>query len=273
MQDANGLPFVGSESIRSSIAGFTVFINDPSLNTAPVFDRILTSTNRTTLRPTTMAHEIGHLVAWNNLDLAIAVIDPLIDYQCHGNANPVDTWSRSSQECSKVAFHEGFGDLHAGLWMWLRTAPGTPVLAVSFPAPGDPNIGDVSGGDLALEANGATASSDASCGDFDSGVRPRHSACVTAALWDLVDDPPTGGDSVDTADLSDLVGAFRSYRDDWGCFWPNDNRCKNEGYLTYDPEGNNWKDFKAAAAASPNMTSTQLDGIENSLSLGGTPND
>lgn len=37
-------------------------INDPNLNVA-VFDRIITSTNRMTLRPTTMAHEIGHLVA------------------------------------------------------------------------------------------------------------------------------------------------------------------------------------------------------------------
>lgn len=272
MQDTNDMPFAGTQSIRSSVAGFTVFINDSNLNTAPTFDRIITSTNRTTLRPTTMAHEIGHLVAWNNLDLTLAVINPAVDYSCHGNPDPPLSWSRATQECTKVVFHEGFGDLHAGLWMWHRTAPDSPVLAISFPNAQSPNRGV--GADLFLEDNTGPGD-DVGCGDFSASVRHRHTACLTAALWDIVDAPPTGGDSINAADLSDLVGALRSYRDDLFCIWPNDNRCKNEGYLTpaHDPDGNNWKDFKAAAAASPNITATQLNGIENSLSLGGTPDD
>ena len=218
-----------------------------------------------------MAHEIGHLVAWNNLDLFFPIIDPLYDYQCYG---ALGGWSHTTQECSKVVFHEGFADAHAGLWMWQRNADPSPILAISFPpATGNVNVGSLNGGDLALEANG-DAGDDIGCGDFTSGVRYRHTPCVTAALWDVVDNSPNDGDGVTTADLSDLVGAFRSYRDDWLCIWPNDNRCKHEGNYDPDPDGNNWKDFASAAAASPNITAAQLTAIqESSLELGGTPND
>ena len=186
------------------------------------------------------------------MDQVIAPVEPLVDYNCYSLDNG---WDRDSEECSKVVFHEGFADVHAALWMWNQNVDANPSLASST-------------GPFQIEGPSA-------CRNLTNEYR--RPLCVLHALWDIVDNPPGDGDGVTTADLSDLVGAFRTYPR--YCVYPFDNHCANEGNpydLSLEPawaaaEGNNWKDFKANAAASPNLTATQLNAIEAAMNLGATP--
>lgn len=270
MHDAMGTPFGGGSSIRASVAGMQIFINqlagleDLSGGVAPTDGLILLPSDTGRARPFSVAHEIGHIVAWRNLGLPFAPINPVLDYSCYLWEGQNAAWSRFSHECSKAAFHDGFADVHAALWMWFRNAdPDGAPDGLSH----NPHI-PTGSGFVDLETTGG-------CGDETQAFK--KPGCHLRALWDLVDSAPTDGDGSTGADLSDLVGAFRAYPRLCGPI-PLDNRCSWEGWPWpsiplhgQNPEGNNWKDFKAAASASPNLTAAQLNSIEDGNGLTRVP--
>lgn len=228
--DSQGDPFIGG-SIRSDMLGLHLSLNNPGFGGGtPTASSIFLGAGTAAARPETVAHEVGHAVAWRALDQDIALINGTTDYNiCVPDPNNL-TWQDFSLECDKAAFHEGLATAIAAFWMWREEAP----------APFWPPDGSAPGGlPPSLEAPGL-------CDDIP-GTRFTAPFCNTRAVWDLYDNPPFDDDDVVSRDLSDIVGVLRSYQR--SCLNPYDNNCANEGAWIgagiVDSDGNNWKDFRA----------------------------
>jgi hypothetical protein len=168
----------------------------------------------------TVAHELGHVVAWRSLGLPLAPFrSDFLDYMCDGN--PTHSWT--SLECEKAAWNEGFAHFVAATWMWARTAP-RPVIPVT------PTGFD-------LESGSCTTPGRANEG------------CQAKALWDIYDSRAGDDDGILNRTLLSITNVLRGYPDLCIFPFPGDNNCSNEGYPygpnTYDLNALNFWDFRA----------------------------
>lgn len=160
----------------------------------------------------TVAHELGHVVAWRSLGLLLAPFRAdFADYMCDGN--PTHSWT--SLECEKAAWNEGFAHFAAAAWMWARTAPSPiiPVTAAGFN----------------LESGSCTAPG------------RQNEGCQAKALWDIYDSRTGDDDGITNRSLVSISQVLRGYPDNCLFPLPGDNNCSNEG----NPLGLNSFDFNA----------------------------
>lgn len=232
MWDNQGAPYVNSSvGMRADMTGMKLYINigaPLTASAAVAWDRVLLYPGNPTEKPFTVAHEMGHALAWKSLGLPAAPIQAPMEYkQCDNEAS----WGSGTLECERVAFAEGFADANASLWMWTRAA--VPRYAdLRYGRPRTPRNYDLEERQDCRRTSGH-----------------RRMKCISKALWDLVDDPPDDDDNWHNYDLSDLVGTLRGYNQ-W-CPPPlDDSRCSWEGYpwapLAHWPDYNalNWWDFR-----------------------------
>jgi hypothetical protein len=223
-------------SILSDMQNVDIFVNDfggpfdGGGGVAPTASEVLLVPSAAQLVPFTVAHELGHIVAWRALDIGL----PPYEFSAY-SACGIDggiAWTDFSIECEKPAFWEGFAHVVGGFWMWKPT-----VQPIDFGLCGTAGHGIPRGG----SANCTSLESPLQRPGFVGGVdacgagAPGHqrAMCNTRGLWDLVDRP----DGLDR-DLGELVRVLRSYPR--VCIVPFDNRCVNEfGY-----DGMNWRDYR-----------------------------
>ena len=154
------------------------------------------------------AHELGHMVAWRSLGLALAPFRAdFMDYMC--DSNPTHSWT--SIECEKAAWNEGFASLVGAAWMWARSAP-RPVIPVTAAG-------------FNLESGTCTTPG------------RNNEGCQAKALWDIYDSRTGDDDGITDRAMGSITRVLRAYPDH--CLF--DNRCSNEG----DPLGLNALDLNA----------------------------
>jgi hypothetical protein len=161
----------------------------------------------------TVAHELGHVVAWRSLGLALAPFRAdFLDYACDGVIIPSHAFD--SVECEKAAWNEGLAHMVGAAWMWARNAP-SPV----------------------IPRNGGFNLESGACPTPNVGNECSHAK----ALWDIYDNPVGNEDGIANRSMASITQVLRGYPD--FCIVPlvSDNRCSNEG----DPLGANSFDFNA----------------------------
>lgn len=224
-------------SILSDMHKVDIFVNDfggpfdGSGGVAPSASEVLLVPSTAQLSPFTVAHELGHIVAWRALDVGL----PPYEFAAY-SACGIDggsSWADFSFECEKPAFWEGFAHVVGGLWMWNPTVQPIDFGNCGTAGHGIPRGGGVNCTSLEspLQRPNSTGSANA-CGAGSTGHR--RAICNARGLWDLVD-RPSGLDR----DLGELVRVLRSYPR--VCFAPFDNRCVNE----FGFDGMNWRDYRA----------------------------
>jgi hypothetical protein len=121
------------------LSGLNIFANTnplPGLNAfggvAPSPNDVLIGPGTATARPFTLAHEIGHTIAWRGFEVLLPVIQA-IDYGCDGVVVPA--WADFSNECERAAFNEGFAHFIGSLWLWSESAG-----PVATDGPGEPGF-------------------------------------------------------------------------------------------------------------------------------------
>jgi|GEM_PF-2500074 len=172
-------------------------------------------------------HELGHLIAWRQLDIFLAPYN-FFDYdECFGSVPGRWNWDLTSRECEKIAFWEGFATFIEAAWLFERTAT-TPEVA-----------------DLRLE--------NVSTGLCSIPRGKNRALCQAAIIWDFYDDPrdpitgsrfdvfgnPLDDDDIKTRTLASISRTLEDYPR--GCAPFIDNRCSNErGYFqnAYDFRAN-----------------------------------
>lgn len=157
---------------------------------------------------TSVAHELGHAALLHALGQSNAAYDA----QC-----PATHQFDVAHACEAVAWHEGMANFFATRFSFSENAT-----AARF----GPLNGDF-GGSVETPIN--------ECGTDPQPFRIE--GCITAAVWDLVDDPANDDDPRDNntlgVGLRSIAGALSNY-----CWWWAD-RCGNEGGL----HGTNHWDF------------------------------
>jgi hypothetical protein len=173
-----------------------------------------------TQNPRVVAHELGHVLAWDAFGVVLPIIQASDFGACDGVAVPA--WNDLSDECERVAFQEGFAIFNSMLWLWNRNAPASA------------SIRSNTGGRSELESTSQSPIANLfSC----SGPVQKHrrALCNARALWDIVDNRLPDDDPIFNRTLGDIVRVFIDY--------PNNctaNRCVDES----DVNGVNWKDFR-----------------------------
>lgn len=186
--------------------------------------------------PETLAHELGHMLAWRQLDIPYAPYG-LQDYSICGNDGPYP-WGFSTIECEKIAFWEGFADLILGAWLYPRDAQGSRSVANNY----------------FLE--------NASSSVCIFPLAQFKQSCVTNILWDFYDNPPGDDDNISNRSMISVGRTLREYPR--SCpFW-NDNRCNNESGTS----GMNLWDFHGNFAWSNSNDITDLANVINSTGAG-----
>jgi hypothetical protein len=228
-----------STALLNTMKGVFVHINAVPFSTVtPTANDVHLSGGTAVQRPFTIAHELGHVVTWRSLGLALAPLG-LQDYGCFGDFSLTHTIT--SRECEKAAWVEGIANTIGAAWMWQRSAP-APVIPVS-----------TTGFNLESTADGA-------CNTF--GVN--REGCHARALWDIYDT----NDGITTRNMLDIASVLRSYPDNCLPFF--DNACSNEG----GENGLNHLDFRANwMRVFGNGQATLIDPIyQNNGLVGGDPN-
>jgi hypothetical protein len=208
-----------STTLLNTMKGVAVHINStppgPSAGVTPTASDVFLTGGTARNNAFVQAHELGHIVVWRSLGLALAPFRAdFLDYACDNVVIPSHSWD--SLECEKAAWNEGFAHLAGAAWMWARTAP-RPVI------PED-------------EANGFDLESEG-CDTPSVG-----NECTQAkALWDIYDSRTGDDDGIVDRSMVSITQVLRGYPD--FCIVPivSDNRCSNEG----DPLGLNGFDFNA----------------------------
>jgi len=182
---------------------------------APTTSDVFLTGGTATASAFTVAHELGHIVAWRSLGVVtVPFRADFLDFACDGVVVPAHGWD--SLECQKAAWNEGFAHFVGAAWMWARNAQ-NPVI------PQD-------------EANGFDLENEL-CDTPNVGNECSHAK----ALWDIYDNPAGDDDGIANRSMASITQVLRGYTD--FCIVPfvSDNRCSNEG----DPLGANSFDFNA----------------------------
>jgi hypothetical protein len=198
-------------SINESPSGLTV-----GGGVAPTDSFVALVPGTATANPFSIAHELGHILAWRSFNVATALIG-LAEYNCDNMLIPA--WSEISNECEKGAWHDGIAHMHAAMWMWVRTTP-NPRIPRGF----NSSVG------TSIETPGTE------CGTTVPGHR--RVICNARAMWDLVDRPTADDDSINNRDLGSVVHVYRSYASN--CAPGFDNGCVGEPGVN----DMNWKDYR-----------------------------
>ncbi len=163
--------------VKTRVPGFNFHFG-----VAPLRHEVFISTSTPRTVPMVLAHELGHALTWNALDLDVAPIVPLTDYVFPpGGLAP--EWKRTTREFSKAAFLEGLADAWAVVWAFGSNAN------ASFRR---------SGLTFNVESATVTGSNGQTVLDCKT-VNNAHEFpfCHTAALMDLLDNDGAGnGDGV-----------------------------------------------------------------------------
>lgn len=187
-----------SQILRERMAGLVVKTRVPSFNSsfgvAPFPREVLISEGTPVQRPLVLAHELGHAVTWNALDLNSAPLNPATDYT-HPAGGLAPRWSLQTREYSKAAFLEGFAEAWALEWVF-----GSDVAAVLEGAILTFNFET---GRVTLTGTTVTFMN---CALINNAHE--FPFCHTAALRDLLD----SNDTVDLthADLIDILDRFQN---------------------------------------------------------------
>jgi len=248
-------------SILGDMQGVDIFVNDLGVpgggGVALTDSEVLLVPSTATLNPFTLAHELGHIVAWRSLDVGVPPYEFTAYAACGASGDY--PWSDFTLECEKPAFWEGFAHVVGGFWMWNPEVQPAEVGGCGTAGHGIPRGGCTSL-ESPLQRPGSTGGASA-CGAGAPGHQ--RAICNARALWDVVDRPNSLG-----RDLGEIVRVLRAYPR--VCLpAPFDNRCVNEwGY-----DGMNWKDYKANHVTQFTADSVTLEGAENSNNLMGSSND
>jgi hypothetical protein len=153
--------------------------------------------------PTVVAHEMGHILAWNMLGTPLALISPL-DYQFPPD---LGSWTTSSIEGKKAAFHDAIGELNMAMWMWYRSAdpPVSQIMQSASARSQNPRI------PCDGTATGCNLESAGICGQSQTAFRHRRVICNVRALWDVVDNSPSDGDGISSRSLNEVAKVLDSY--------------------------------------------------------------
>jgi hypothetical protein len=209
-----------STAFLNTMRGVHVHINSTppiqsSAGITPTGSDVFLTGGTATASAFTVAHELGHIVAWRSLGLALSPFRAdFQDYACDGVIIPSHSWD--SLECEKAAWNEGFAHFVAAAWMWARNAP-RPVI------PED-------------EADGFNLESEV-CDTPSVG----NECSQAKALWDIYDNRAGDDDGISNRNMASITQVLRGYPDFCTVPFVSDNRCSNEG----DPLGANSFDFNA----------------------------
>jgi hypothetical protein len=179
----------------------------------PFKDRVLITANVPIDEPWVLAHELGHAVTWQGLNLTVAPIDPVIDYARSGPG-----WSLISRETERAAFLEGMASFFATAWMWRRDAA-APVV----------NRTTNSGSNFNFDYEAATATNTATGATLTCGTNfaaHERAFCHAAALWDLFDRPPGDDDNMQNRSQITIISTLNRFPD--SCWFWQDGACSNE---------------------------------------------
>lgn len=163
--------------VKTRVPGF-----NSNFGVAPFRHEVFISETTPRTIPMVLAHELGHALTWNALDLDVAPIVPLTDYVFPpGGLSP--SWNRTTREFSKAAFLEGLADAWAVVWAFGSNAN------ASFTR-----------GAITFNVESATAVNSAGQVVLDCktvGNAHEFPFCHTAAMMDLLDNDGAGnGDGV-----------------------------------------------------------------------------
>jgi len=192
----------GSSVLPQRMPGLVVKTQVPNFNfsfgVTPLSHEVFVAAATPRTRPMVLAHELGHSLTWNALDLNVAPIVPLTDYVFPpGGLAP--EWKRTTREFSKAAFLEGMADAWAVVWAF-----GSNANAI------------FSSGSITFNVESATAVNSAGQVVLDcKSVINAHEFpfCHTAALMDLLDNDGAGnGDEVNLsiATIANTLNRFNN---------------------------------------------------------------
>lgn len=212
-----------STTFLNTMNGVYVHINaSPFSAVTPTANDVYLSGGTAVTRAFTVAHELGHIVAWRSLGLALAPFRAdFLDYMCF-DGDP--THSFISLECEKAAWNEGLANFMATAWMWARSAP-------------NPRIPVFANGSFNLESDACT------------NPGRNNEGCQAKALWDIYDSRIGDDDGISNRSMISITQVLRGYPDNCLFPFPGDNNCSNEGsplgLNSFDLNALNHFDFRA----------------------------
>lgn len=162
--------------VKTRVPGF-----NSNFGVAPFRHEVFISETTPRTIPMVLAHELGHALTWNALDLNVAPIVPLTDYVFPpGGLAP--EWKRTTREFSKAAFLEGLADAWAVVWAFGSNANASFTRnGITFNVESGKATNSI--GQVLLNCKTA-------------GNAHEFPFCHTAAMMDLLDNDGAGGDGV-----------------------------------------------------------------------------
>lgn len=198
-----------SEHLRARMRNVHIKVRDPAFYferaLAPKSDLVLINESLPFIEPDTLAHELGHVITWNALDLHDAPLNPIIDYEGRN-------WCRVCRQSERVAFLEGMADFWSLVWLF-KKEDGSPTVSL----PVQHALLDVELGKAIQRRRGATR---INCRSSRTSRRYTRPFCQTVALWDLYDKNGSDGVRMSVANIVNALNRFPN-----NCIW---NGCAQE---------------------------------------------
>jgi hypothetical protein len=194
-----------SDLLKSRMRKVHIKVRDPALFVeramGPTSDLVLLNEGLPFTEPEIVAHELGHLVTWNALNLHNAPLNPVIDYEGRN-------WCRSCLQTERVAFLEGMADFWSLVWQFKKEDGSGTVFLHDAGADLDVERGksvNPDPGETRINCRGSTSQ------------KFRRPFCQTVGLWDLYDANGSDGVRMSVADIVNALNRFPNNCIENGC--------------------------------------------------------